>query len=224
MFTDNPNIVKLSDKIYHYKGFLTSEELEKINKIVDKVETSNHYFEEIEFRPVKEIKELFPIWEKVSDLLYPEYVIHPLLHMLKFSEGSKMLPHCDSPGEGNDEELTVPDLWGTCCLLSWGVITYFGDWEGGELYYPNQGIEIDVKPGDLVIHGALSDCMHGVKEITKGTRYAFSNFSLKADKNPGSFYNYKTPEYYEAIKDLDTWLGPIKENPKVIKMDELKYS
>jgi hypothetical protein len=224
MFTDNTNIVKLADKIYHYKGFLTPEELKKINSIVDKVETSNHYFEEIEFRPVKEIKELFTVWEKISDLLYPEYVIHPLLHMIKFTEGSKMLPHCDSPGEGNHEELTVPDLWGTCCLLSWGVITYFGDWEGGELYYPNQGIEIDVKPGDLVIHGALSDCMHGVKEITKGTRYAFSNFSLKAEKNPGSFYNYKTPDYYEAVKDLETWLGPIKENPKVIKMDELKYS
>ena len=116
------------------------------------------------------------------------------------------------------------DLWGTCCLLSWGVCTYFGEWEGGELYYPNQDVTINVKPGDLVIHGALSDCMHGVKEITSGTRYTFSNFSIQADKNPGSFYNYKTPEYYEAIKDLGNWLGPIKENPNVLKMEQLIYS
>jgi len=224
MFSDNPNIIKLADKIYHYPNFLTPEEVKTVTDIANSQETSNHYFEEIEFRPVKEIYELKPIWDKVSDFLYPEFVIHPLLHMIKFGKGSKMHPHCDSPGEGNHEDLTVPDLWGTCCLLSWGVCTYFGEWEGGELYYPNQDVTINVKPGDLVIHGALSDCMHGVKEITSGTRYTFSNFSIQADKNPGSFYNYKTPEYYEAIKDLGNWLGPIKENPNVLKMEQLIYS
>jgi hypothetical protein len=58
--------------------------------------------------------------------------------------------------------------------------------------------------------------MHGVKEITKGTRYVYSNFSLRADKNPGSFPNYKTPEYYEAIKDMSTWALPRFQNPKSI--------
>ena len=151
----------------------------------------------------------------------PEFVVHPLLSMLEFGVGTKMEPHCDSPGEGHVDDLTVPDVWSTCCLLSWGVCGYFGDFEGGEIYYPNQNIEIAVRPGDLVIHGALADCLHGVKEVTKGTRYVYSNFSLRPEKNPGTFPNYKTPEYYEAIKDLGKWNVPLKENPDIIVMDRL---
>jgi hypothetical protein len=151
--------------------------------------------------------------------LYPEYVIHPLLTMLHFKEGTKMEPHCDSPGEGNHEDLTVPDKWATCCLLEWGVVAYFGDFTGGEVYYPLQGIEIAVQPGDLVILGALDDHLHGVKEVKSGVRYAYSNFSLRADKNPGSFENYKTEKYKQAIKDLDSWQAPIFANPDSLQME-----
>jgi hypothetical protein len=221
MFSDNPNITKLDEKIFHYKGFFTPEEISLVDNIIKDIKTTGHYFDHIEFRPTHESFELFPIWEKVSEFIYPEFVVHPLLSMLEFGPGTKMEPHCDSPGEGHVEDLTVPDVWSTCCLLSWGVCGYFGDFEGGEIYYPNQGVEVAVRPGDLVIHGALADCLHGVKEVTKGTRYVYSNFSLRADKNPGTFPNYKTPEYYEAIKDLGKWNMPLKENPDIIVLDRL---
>ena len=212
MFTNNPNLKQLSNKIYHYPGFFSAEDIAIVENIINKgVEYQEHPFDFVTFKPTIEYLELKPIWDKVSEFLYPEYVIHPQIHMIEYLEGSYMEPHCDSPGEGHYNDLTLEDAWNTCCLLSWGVCGYFGEWEGGEIYYPgHNNLEISVKPGDLVIHGALSDCTHGVKPITKGKRYVFSNFSLEPHKNPGSFPNYKTEEYFEAIKDLKTWAQPKK--------------
>lgn len=218
MFTNNPNITKLDEKIFLYKNFIPQEKVSEINKYISEKVSLNHYFEEIQFGLTEATFELHEVWEGISELLYPEYVIHPILSLLHFKEDKEMLPHCDSPGEGNHESLTVPDLWATCCLLSWGAIVYFGDFTGGEVYYPKQGIEIAVEPGDLVIHGALDDCLHGVKKVLTGNRYAFSTFSLPAEKNPGTFNNYKTPEYYEDIKDLKSWLTPLKPNEHILKM------
>jgi hypothetical protein len=217
MFSDNPNCIELSDGIYHYPGFLDKETVDRITKILESQEDkyANQYLEHEEFYYTKQISEMHEIWEKISEFLYPEYIIHPQLHVLRYEKGHEMTPHWDSPGEGKDHELTVPDEMGCCCVLKWGVITYFGEWEGGEVYYPKQGISIYPKPGDLIIHGALESHQHGVSKITSGTRYAFSNFSLPIEKNPGSFYTYKTQEYYEAIKDLSSWPKPLFKNPKL---------
>jgi hypothetical protein len=40
-------------------------------------------------------------------------------------------------------------------------------------------------------------------------RFSFSNFVIPSHTNPGTFYNYKTKEYYDQIKH-------IKESPKDI--------
>jgi hypothetical protein len=101
-------------------------------------------------------------------------------------------------------------------VLDYGVCVYFGEYTGGEVYYPNQNIEISVKPGDLLIHGALKEYEHGVKEITSGVRYSYSNFALPLDKNPGTFPIYKSEEYDRLTsntKDLvNIWAAPQKQN------------
>jgi hypothetical protein len=179
----------------------------------------------MEFKLTDHVRELVPVWNKISEFIYPEYVIHPLANMMYFGEGSQMLPHCDSPGEDMTESLTVPDVWGTCCVLSWGVCVYFGEFSGGEVYYPKQNIEIPVQPGDLVIHGALRSHEHGVRAVRSGVRYVFSNFSLKPEKNPGSFYNYGTKENEERQKNIDLWMQPLKDNEKSVVLPDLeKYS
>ena len=60
----------------------------------------------------------------------------------------------------------------------------------------------------------------GVREVTSGTRYAFSNFVLRADENPGTFNNYGTHEYYKQIgnkttEELEAWMEPLKYNPQL---------
>ena len=221
MFKDDPNIIKLDEGIFWYKNFLSKEEVEVINKRTLELNLGTHWFDQIEFKVTSAMPELVPVWNKISEFLAPEYVIHPMASMLYFGEGKQMLPHCDSPGEDMTEALTVPDVWATCCVLSWGACVYFGEFTGGQIYYPNQGIDIAVQPGDLVIHSALTSHEHGVRPVESGVRYTFSNFSLKPEKNPGSFYNYGTKENEERQKNVDQWLQPLFKNEKSVIMPEL---
>ena len=196
---------------------------------------------------------LIDAWEQISDLLYPEWVIHPSAAILKSKPGDKgMFVHSDSPGKGMCHLLSQTDTYKTCCELDYGVVGYFGEFEGGEIFYPDinpdgtkknewqlidkdaPSLEYKPEPGDLVIHSAFDPYSHGVRPVTSGIRYAFSNFCLKAKDNPGSFYNYKTPEYYEAVGDkseaaIKKWLEPLKQNPQftpeaVKKMQESKLT
>jgi hypothetical protein len=202
MINETLGIQQLAEKLWYLPNFLTKEEVDKFNKILEDKsnESLAHPFDVADHGIINEVPELFDIWEKLSDVLYPTHVMHPQLQILHFKEGGSMQPHWDSPGEGHHDDLTLPDRWCTCCLLDYGVCVYFGDYTGGEVYYPKLQIEVEVKPGDLIIHGALQDYEHGVKVVKSGTRYTYSNFALKAEKNPGTFPNYKTKEYYECTK------------------------
>lgn len=221
MFQDDPNIIKIDEGIFWYKNFVSKDTVDLINSKASDLGLANHWFEEIEFKITPPLPELVPVWNKISEFLYPEYVIHPIASMIYFRPGTQMLPHCDSPGEGMTEELSVPDVWSTCCVLSWGAIVYFGEFTGGEVYYPNQGVEIPVQPGDLVIHGALKSHEHGVRPVESGERYAFSTFSLKPEKNPGTFYNYGTKENEERQKNMWEWIHPLHENKDSVVMPPL---
>lgn len=215
MFLDNPNLEKLADKIYLYKNFVPQEEVKRINDIMSNFSPED-FIEEghaVEWYRDKEgppLWDLIPTWDKISELIGPELVIHPQLSLLVMKPGdSEFIPHCDSPGEGMEEELTEMDRFNTCCVLSYGVCAYFGDFEGGEIYYPNQNLVVPVRPGDLIIHGAHSDCLHGVKIVTKGMRYCYSNFAMKAEKAPKTFAHYGTQEDLDR-KANGTWYEVIE--------------
>ncbi|NBO23608.1 2OG-Fe(II) oxygenase, partial [bacterium] len=168
------------------------------------------------------IPELMDGWNKISDLMLPDYVMHPQLSLARMLPGEEMFVHSDSPGEDMEEDLTQIDLWSTCCILTWGLVAYFGEFTGGELWYSAFDITLPVNPGDLVIHSALTPYEHGVKEVKSGTRYAFSNFSIKSDRNPGTFYNHGTPESRERQKDYWNWMIPLKENPQFPQSEKLR--
>jgi len=228
MFTDNPNIKKLHGEIYLYKNFIDQSLIEKINFKYDKLteDTLVAEYHEIDWYHDKtgpEIPELLEVWEKVNQLISPKYVAHPNLTMLVSKPGQPgMFVHSDSPGEDEMDQLTQTDRWSTCCLLSYGAVVYFGDFTGGEVYYPNVSVnkrmdfEVKVEPGDLIIHGALAPYEHGTRPTRTGKRYAYSLFILEAGKNPGTFYNYGTKECELQIKNdgLDAWLTPLYINPQ----------
>jgi len=185
-------------------------------------------------KTTRPINNVIDIWEYISELIYPEYVIHPSRNFLKVKPGDGgMFVHSDSPGKGACHLLSQPDVFQTCCEIDYGLVAYFGDFEGGAVFYPNLNpdgtkkhdnfdgpcFEYQPEKGDVVIHGAFSDYSHGVREVTSGVRYAFSNFVLKAEDNPGTFYNYKTKEYYNQIGDKSmeyelSWMKPLKQNPQ----------
>lgn len=63
----------------------------------------------------------------------------------------------------------------------YGLVLYLNtcdvDFVGGELYYPNLGIEYKPKAGDLVIHPGSDEYSHGVRNVTSGVRYIITSFA-----------------------------------------------
>lgn len=241
MFTENKNILKLSEKVFIYKNFVSKEKCDEIVALIRPWENVIEKNKEhgIEYGHVvhlidwyngkisPSVPQLYDVWCQINELLLPEYCIHPQMNVLRTSVGDEMFVHSDSPGESMEQDLTAEDRWNTCCILHYGAIVYFGEWEGGEVFYPNvrndgtwvgenvpfiEGNELSIKPepGDLIIHGALDDYAHGVKKITSGVRYAFSNFVLPAAKNPGTFPLYGTEENEKRWSlGVKEWLTPI---------------
>jgi hypothetical protein len=264
MFTDNPNIEQIAPKIWIYKNFINGELLEKIENIVKYknggAKSIDHNLEWYNSRSTDTIPELLDVWEMASELIYPELVMHPQSYLLVSRPDQEgMFIHSDAPGEPHEgcgpvcgtcdiesSKLISEDRWNTCCRLHYGLVIYFGEFEGGEIFYPHvnsegswvgaskpieEGNELRIKPGrgDLVIHGAHNDYAHGVDAVSSGIRYAFSNFVLPASSNPGTFYNYKSDEYNAQIeraketKSLKEWMTPINgfkwENPEDVQKE-----
>lgn len=255
MFTDNKNLEKIAEGIWIYRNFISKEKVQEINSIMEKYKDNadlphsqggTKYDEMLldwyQDKTSPNIPELYPVWKQISELLYPEYAIHPQLYLIVTREDDEMFVHSDSPGEGMEENLSAEDRWNTCCVLHYGAIVYFGDYTGGEVFYVHYNengefegnrtpyiegreLKLQTKPGDLVIHGALSNHAHGVHNIKSGYRYAFSNFVLPSEKNPGTFPLYNTKENDERWNSGPTeWLTPInfKWEPSETLKEELK--
>lgn len=244
MFFDNPNVEKVADGVYIYRDFVDKKTLDNIHFIINamegtrqvKTEVKDHSIDWYHDKFTKPIPELYKVWAQMNELLMPEYCIHPCLTLLTTGPGEDMYHHSDSPGENMEDELVASDVWKTCCVIHYGAIVYFGEWEGGEVYYPNLDstgkyvgnfapfngeydlnevkhepdthFRIKPKAGDLLIHGAHSENAHGVNTILSGRRYAYSNFVLPVEKNPGTFPVYGTKENEERLAN-NTWLEPI---------------
>lgn len=253
MFYDRPDCIRLSEwvddwgsqsGIFVFKNIIPQHLVEKIESQLNSASKEEFRYEEtlIDWYAEKVSPSpdgLHDVWEFMSELLGPEYVIHPSRNLLTLRPGDGgMFIHSDSPGKGACHRLSQPDVWQTCCVIDFGVVAYFGDWEGGEVFYPNirpdsfpkapgsqdygseeECFEYKPEKGDVVIHSAFWPYNHGVREVTSGTRYAFSNFSLQAVDNPGTFHNYGTEEYVKQIAErtpeqLTLWARPLIANPQ----------
>jgi hypothetical protein len=229
MFYNDPNIIKLHEKVFVYKNFIPQELVEKITGIANveqekkRLDYEIHKIDWYKDKVTNDIPELIEVWDLVSEFLLPTHSIHPELKLLIGREGGGgMFLHCDSPGEDNEHMLLSDDTWSTCCFLDYGAVAYFGDFDGGEIVYPFINVEYKPNPGDLVIHGAHYDCSHEVKEVTRGIRYAYSMFVLPKEKNPGSFYDYGTPEDLERKSNPSEWVEPLFVNPLFAKEEKIR--
>ena len=50
------------------------------------------------------------------------------------------------------------------------------DYEGGQIYFPNQNLQFKPASGSLVFFPGDINYLHGVTEVTKGIRYTMPNF------------------------------------------------
>lgn len=238
MFTDNKNFEQVADQVWIWRNFVTEEENNQIMSIMKDYEAkfeNNQDAFKFEDQAIDWYKnktgplmlELKPIWDRISMALYPEHYINPQLFVNVMRPGDEgMFVHADSPGMNMEHNLTQLDRWSTCCRLSHGIVTYFGDYSNGEIFYPNlekdgsvkdrpgdafDCLEIDVRPGDLAIHGATHPWEHGVRKITSGTRYAYSNFCMELEHAPGTYelFNPDKHPHMTDEKEIINWVQTV---------------
>jgi len=175
MFNNKDGFKELANGIYLYENFLTEEQIKSLlNKAENLNEEDWNHPNTVEWYSNKNsstIDELAPIHEKAQNIFSPTHSLTPSMVFQRMFPGDSMFEHRDTSG---DDPVTANDDYGTCHIIEYGVVIYFSNFEGGEIYYPDLGIEYKPKPGDLLVHRAT--ITHGVKEVISGNRYVYANF------------------------------------------------
>jgi hypothetical protein len=221
MFQNNKNLIKLAPEIYVYKNFLSKEETESFRKYISKF-PENHWLNKDMWQAEDEISapnqifqgslDLDILYKKSQSFFGPEYKPLPSNGVSKMVEGQSLEVHWDSPGHPDDHDEESMDAYNsailngelydphnTCHIVQYGYVMYMNDFEGGELYYPEVGVEYKPESGDLVIHSASKKYRHGVRTVTKGPRYAYTNFIVASEQNVPTLSEYFEPEFNKKM-------------------------
>jgi hypothetical protein len=94
--------------------------------------------------------------------------------VVRWLPGCLQEPHADK--QLNDG---TPNPFPTYDINS--IIYWNDDFEGGQFYYKNQGIELEIEPGMAVAHPGDIHYLHGVKPITSGVRWTSPAFTTILD-------------------------------------------
>jgi predicted 2-oxoglutarate/Fe(II)-dependent dioxygenase YbiX len=76
-------------------------------------------------------------------------------------------------------------------ILTYATILYINDeFEGGEIFFPEVDIAVKPERGSLCIFTGKSGILHGVAEVTSGTRYSIPIFvwDIRADQTYRALY------------------------------------
>jgi hypothetical protein len=93
--------------------------------------------------------------------------------MVRWLPGQLQMPHADKelhtgPDAGKPNDFPYYDIAGLFYIND--------DYEGGELYFPNQGIQFKPKAGAAYFFPGDMNYIHGVSEIISGIRYTVPFF------------------------------------------------
>lgn len=102
--------------------------------------------------------------------VYSKEVTPSSIHAQKWEVGSSANPHSDnSDFDGNPTK-------GFENLKYVGILYLNDDYLGGDLFFPEHDIQIHPNPGSMYIFSGGVENIHGVTEITSGTRYSIVSF------------------------------------------------
>jgi hypothetical protein len=186
---------KIGEDIYVYENFVSKSDCEDILEEIKKIKEDEWFNLSSELHSVskQKLEKIKLIREKIESILEKDYFVGFNTNPVRMKAGAVWGEHSDdadfkdiveaSKQYKSEEDFDLADN------TQLGLIVYFNDFEGGEVYYPNQNIEYAPKSGDLLIHSAFEHCTHGVKEVISGTRYSYSNHIFNQIKVPKG-YNF----------------------------------
>jgi hypothetical protein len=178
-----PNMEEIGDEVYVYKGFLSQEELGfYLNRILNQKD----WIDGAQFN--KETIETFGdsifinILKKIQDEIALEGMFVDVTpSVTKYKHGKGMEEHsddCPYCWKIIEPERILRSNEEKRCVV-YGIVLYFSEFTGGEIYYPEQDVVFKPEPGDLIMHSTNKYCKHGVKPVTGGVRYSFAPYFVK---------------------------------------------
>lgn len=174
---------KLGEDIYVYHNFVTEDECNYILNIAKSFSENEWYgrfntSEEGHKISTMDIDRIVPIKKRLSNKLEKGIYLSNGRNIIRMIKGSKWELHSDNHDfleiRKKSEQYKDGDEFTLEKNNIWGLIMYFNEFEGGELYYPNQNKTYQPKKGDLVIHSSEEHCLHGVNELKSDFRYSHS--------------------------------------------------
>lgn len=178
-----PNMEEIGDEIYIYKNFLSQKEIDTYLKIII---NQKEWIDGAQFnKPTIETfgNNVFGnILKKIQDkVALKDMFVDFTPSITKYKDGQGMEEHsddCPYCWKAIEPERKLVNNEGKRCVL-YGIVVYFSDFTGGEIYYPEQGIMFKPDPGDLIMHSTSKYCKHGVKPVNGGTRYSMAPYIVK---------------------------------------------
>jgi hypothetical protein len=163
------NVIKHHDKIWEVENFLSSSEIDYFldlakNSSADDWNDPNapdHWkSRNLNLEYTENVKALE---EKIASTFYDYEQIHDLRSLLRYRTGDILGEHRDNANASDFNNI-------------YGVVLYLNDdYQGGEIYYSELGLELKPTAGTMVVHAA--GILHGVKQVLgDNVRYVLTSF------------------------------------------------
>jgi hypothetical protein len=162
-------IIKHHDKIWEVRNFLSPSE---IAYFLDLAKNSNaddwndpnapdHWKSRV--LNLKHTEPLKAVEEKIASTFYEYERIHQLGSLFRYRTGDILGEHRDNADPSDFNNI-------------YGVVLYLNDnYEGGEIYYSELGLELKPPAGAMVVHAA--GILHGVRQVLgDNVRYVLTSF------------------------------------------------
>lgn len=131
-------------------------------------------------------------FQEAIELVFDRKVTANTSHAQKWDVGGFAAPHSDnSDFDGTPNAFEINKYVGILYLNS--------DYAGGELYFPEHDIEFQPAAYSYICFPGGVENIHGVKEITKGTRYTMVSFWDFAD---AVYSDEKKAAWEDEIKEV----------------------
>lgn len=169
---DSQHIEVLEDKIWVVHNFIDKKESEIYLEIANSVNEEDWWKENGGWYKGKYLNlSNNPIIQKLSNSItkrFSELFEHGSSYTYgspgsihRMTKGQEMFVHADfSELDDKDDDIVL-----------FNTAIYHNDVPGGEIYYPEIGIEYHPTQGDLVMHPGTTRYRHGVKTVLEDTRY-----------------------------------------------------
>lgn len=174
----------VKDRLWEYENFLTEEEVSLFMDAINSSIEEDWFSEDLPLYDQHHAGKTLPISGGLESVIKEVDArvagiftnTSHMVHIGSIVRGSnKFSPvglHRDNEDQDMENNRNAENKYGILMYLN-------SDFDGGEICYPELGIEYKPKPGVLLIHYAGN--LHGVNPITSGVRYSMTSFAWGLD-------------------------------------------